>query len=66
MRIEYVTDKAGHKKSVIIPYKEWERLVVEMEKQRYLLGLKGALTEVDAALAGKKAVKTAREFLDEL
>ncbi len=26
MRVQYIYDEAGNRKSVIIPYKEWERI----------------------------------------
>lgn len=66
MQIQYITDTKGHKKNVVIPYKEWERLMKEMRKQRVLLGLKEAVTEVKAMLAGKKKMKTIDELINEL
>ena len=66
MQIEYITDKAGHKKSVVVPYREWEKLLKEMEKQRVLLGVKGAVSEVNQMLAGRKKERSLQELLDEL
>ncbi len=66
MEIQYITDKKGHKKNVIIPYKEWDKLMKEMKKQRVLLGLKEAVSDVKAMIAGKKKMKTLDELINEL
>ena len=66
MEIQYITDKKGHKKNVIIPYKEWEKLMKEMKKQRVLLGLKEAVSDVKAMIAGKKKMKTLDKLINEL
>ena len=66
MEIQYITDKKGKKKNVVIPYKDWERLIKEMQKQRVLLGLKEAVSEVKAMLAGKKKMKTIDELINGL
>ncbi|MBI5740897.1 MAG: hypothetical protein HZA16_09260 [Nitrospirae bacterium] len=66
MEIQYITDTKGHRKNVVVPYKEWERLMKEMKKQRVLLGLKEAVSEAKAVLAGKKKMKTLDELLNEL
>ncbi len=66
MQIQYITDKKGHKTNVVIPYKEWEHLMKEIQKQRILLGLKEAVSEVKAMLTGKKKMRTIEEIIDEL
>ena len=66
MQVQYITDKKGHKTNVVIPYKEWEHLIKEMQKQRVLLGLKEAVSDVKAMLAGKKKMKTIEDLLNEL
>ncbi|MDO8283335.1 MAG: hypothetical protein Q7U10_12065 [Thermodesulfovibrionia bacterium] len=66
MGIQYITDTKGHRKNVVIPYKEWETLMKEMQKQRVLLGLKEAVSEVKAMAAGKKKMRTFKELIDEL
>ena len=66
MQVQYITDKKGHKTNVVIPYKEWEHLMEEMRKQRVLLGLKEAVSDVKAMLAGKKKMKTIEELINEL
>ena len=54
MQVQYITDKKGHKTNVVIPYKEWEYLMKEMQKQRILLGLKEAVSDVKAMLVALK------------
>ncbi len=66
MEIQYITDKKGHRKNVIVPYKEWEKLMREIKKQRVLLGLKDAVSEVKAMIAGKRKMKTIDELMNEL
>ena len=66
MQIQYITDKKGHKTNVVIPFKDWEHLMKEMQKQRVLLDLKEAVSEVKTMLAGKKKMKTIEELINEL
>lgn len=66
MQVQYITDKKGHKTNVVIPFKEWEHLMKEMQKQRVLLGLKEAVSEVKTMLSGKKKIKTIEDIIDEL
>jgi len=66
MQIQYMTDRKGHKTNVVIPLKEWEHLMKEMQKQRILLGLKDAVSDVKAMLAGRKKMKTIEELINEL
>ena len=61
-----VNDKKGHKTNVVIPYKEWEHLVKEMQKQRLLLGLKEAVSEVKTIMSGKKKMRTIEDLINEL
>jgi hypothetical protein len=50
LNIRYVTDKAGRRKEVIVPYKTWTGITEELEalreKQKILLGLRQACREV--------------------
>ncbi|OGL46022.1 MAG: hypothetical protein A2W05_10485 [Candidatus Schekmanbacteria bacterium RBG_16_38_10] len=66
MQVQYITDKKGHKTNVVIPYKEWEHLVKEMQKQRLLLGLKEAVSEVKTIMSGKKKMRTIEDLINEL
>jgi len=66
MQVQYITDKKGHKTNVVIPYKEWEHLMKEIQKQRVLLGLKEAVSEVKTIMSGKKKMRTIEELINEL
>lgn len=66
MQIQYITDKKGHKTNVVIPFKDWEHLMKEMQKQRVLLGLKEVVSEVKAMLTGKEKMKTIENLINEL
>ncbi len=77
---QYITDKKGRKKAVIIPIKEWEmyKKVLNLEeegeedntpvftKAEVLSNLKEAVEEVKLYRQGKIQLQTAEEFLEEL
>ncbi|RDB03115.1 hypothetical protein [Runella aurantiaca] len=77
---QYITDKKGRKKAVIIPIKEWEmyKKVLNLEeegeedtppvftKAEVLANLKEAVEEVKLYRQGKIQLQTAEEFLEEL
>jgi hypothetical protein len=76
---QYITDKKGRKKAVIIPIKEWEMykkaLNLEEEgeknipvftKAEVLTNLKEAVEEVKLYRQGKIQLQTAEDFLEEL
>jgi len=66
--IRYVTDEAGNKKAVQIPFEEWEQileLLAELEELRSLRNsLKTAFQEVEDIKKGKSSRITLSEFLD--
>jgi prefoldin subunit 5 len=68
--IQYIVDHKGFKKSVVVPFKEWEALQKEKEllqnKIKFLEELKDSVNEVKKTLAGKKKTKALSDFLDEL
>jgi len=78
--LQYITDKKGHKKAVIIPIKEWEKyqkalnlLEAKQEseapvftKKEVLTSLKEAVEEVKLYREGKIELQTADNFLKEL
>lgn len=66
MQIQYITDNKGHKTNVVVPYKEWEHLMQEIQKQKMLLGLKKAVSEIKVMKSGKKKLRSMEELLDEL
>ncbi len=68
--IKYVTDTAGRRKEVIVPYRTWTNITGELqalkEKQRILLDLQQACREVKKQEKGELEEQTLDEFLDEL
>lgn len=78
--LQYITDKRGRKKAVIIPIKEWEKyqkaLDLLQEKQELeapiftkdeiITNLKEAVEEVKLYRQGKIELQTAEDFLAEL
>jgi len=70
LHLEYITDKRGKAKSVIIPRKEWDFLQNDYirlkNKLAVLLGLSEAMREVRDIQSGKKKAKSLSAFLNEL
>ena len=68
--IKYVTDTAGKRKEVIVPYQTWTIITEELEalreKQAILLGLQQACREIKKQERGELKEQTLDEFLDEL
>ncbi|MGE5341497.1 MAG: hypothetical protein ACM3SY_08440 [Candidatus Omnitrophota bacterium] len=69
-KVKYVTDSAGNRKEVIIPYETWASIKEELEalreKQKILFGLQQACREIKKQKKGLIKEKTMDEFLDEL
>jgi hypothetical protein len=70
MNIQYITDKKGKPKAVIIPIKEWEEMKAEHERIRNKLevlhGMEDALQEVQEIKEGKrKKGRKLSDFLNE-
>ena len=67
--IQFIVDQEGHKKSVIVPYKQWEEMNLRYEKLQnkvqVLTGIKDALKEVAEARKTGKKLPTLTEFLNE-
>jgi hypothetical protein len=70
LHIEYITDKKGRTKSVVLPRKEWEAFNAAFNKMKnkldVLIGLKNAMHEVRLIQSGRRKGKTLKEFLDEM
>lgn len=68
--IKYVTDSAGRRKEVIVPYQTWTVITEEIEalreKQDVFFGLQRACREVKAQERGELPEQTLDEFLNEL
>ncbi|GAA4439090.1 hypothetical protein GCM10023188_35150 [Pontibacter saemangeumensis] len=67
--IQFIVDNEGHKKSVIVPYKQWEELNQRYEKLNnkvhILTGIKEALEEVAHSRKTGKKLQTLSDFLNE-
>ncbi len=68
--IKYVTDTAGKRTEVIVPYRTWTNITGELqalkEKQRILFDLHQACREVKKQEKGELEEQTLDEFLNEL
>lgn len=67
--IQFIIDDEGHKKSVIVPYKQWEELNQRYEKLnnkvQVLTGVQEAMKEVAQARKTGKKLQTLTDFLNE-
>lgn len=71
---QYITDSLGQKISVILPIKDYERLISIVEDSEYeepskeeiLQGIKNGLTEARLHQEGKIQLRTLQELIDEL
>lgn len=70
LHLEYLTDKKGKTKAVVIPLKEWDFFHKEYlqtkNKLAVLTGLRSALKEVREIQRGKKKAKSLSDFLNEV
>ncbi len=70
LKIEYITDKKGRQKSVIISRKQWENYEADFNRMknkiRVLTGLNEALDEVNEIQNGRKKGKSLKQIIDEL
>ena len=67
--IQYVTDEAGNKQAVVIPFDEWQKLLKELaelsELRAFKENLNAAFKEVEKIKEGKSPRITLSEFLNE-
>jgi phage shock protein A len=67
--IQFIIDQEGHKKSVIVPYKQWEELNQRYEKLhnkvKILTGIQDAMKEIEQARKTGKKLQTLTDFLSE-
>ncbi len=67
--IQYIIDNDGHKKSVIVPFKQWEEMNQRYQKLnnkvQILTGITEAMKEVKQSRKSGKKLQTLRNFLDE-
>ncbi len=69
MNIEYITDRKGKRKSIIISERDWNKVndnySKKIKKLEILLDIKKSLHEVELHKKGKKKLKTLDELLNE-
>lgn len=68
--IQYVNDSKGKLQSVLLPAKEWKKILSKLETSEQQLRVKNdfvaALKEVELMEKGKMKKRTFNELLDEL
>ncbi len=69
VKIQYVTDEEGNKKTVMIPKEEWKKVekqfLERIEFTSLNSNLRAAFLEVQEMIKGNKKGQTLEEFLDE-
>jgi uncharacterized protein YwlG (UPF0340 family) len=73
LSFQYVTDVSGQKNAVLLNFKDWERIMKDLEeldklkdKQMFFLGLKDAFEEVKLIKQGKKKPNSLKDLIHEL
>ena len=70
LHIEYITDRSGKTRSVVIPNREWEQFRTEYERMKnklsVLTGIRDAFKEVKEIQRGQKKAKSLSDFLNEV
>jgi hypothetical protein len=67
--LKYMVDEKGHKTSVLVPIKTWDKINEDyyklQNKLNFILGLKEAFNEVKTAKKTGKKLQTLKDFLRE-
>ena len=70
---QYVTDISGQKNAVLLNFKDWERIMRDLEeldrlkdKQLFFIGLKDAFEEVKLIKQGKQKPNSFKDLIHEL
>lgn len=70
MQLSYITDIKGRTEAVIIPKKDWDKMLKEhaltQKKLEILTGISQGLNEVALHRQGKKKLRTLADFLNEV
>jgi|GEM_PF-1925943 len=73
LSFQYVTDVSGQKNAVLLNFKDWERIMKDLEeldklkdKQMFFLGLKDAFEEVKLIKQEKKKPNSLKDLIHEL
>ncbi|MCS7035166.1 MAG: hypothetical protein RMJ33_09820 [Saprospiraceae bacterium] len=69
IQVQYLTDEAGNKQAVVVPFEEWQEILRELAEFHALHAfrrrLKTGFAEVNAIRRGKAPRTTLIEFLNE-
>jgi hypothetical protein len=69
-KLKYITDEAGKRQEVVVPFKTWKSITEELEllreKQQILFGLQQACREAKMQEEGKLPEQALDDFLNEL
>ncbi len=67
--IKYMVDEKGHKTSVLVPIKTWDKINDNYQKLqkklKVITGIKSALNEVNKTKAAGKKLQTLKDYLSE-
>ena len=70
LHVKYITDMKGDRTGVLIPFKEWTKIISGYRNVKQCRTLKSgfddAFREIEAIRKGKTKPVTLRRFLDEL
>ena len=66
MKLSYIIDSEGNKKSVIISIKDWENIERGLEKLALLEEMKDGFKEIKQLKKGKSKIKATQQLLDKL
>ena len=73
LSFQYVTDISGQKNAVLLNFKDWERIIKDLEeldklkdKQLFFLGLREAFEDVKLIKQGEKKPNSFKNLIDEL
>ncbi len=69
-KLKYITDEAGKRQEVVVPFKTWKSITGELEtlreKQQILFGLQQACREAKLQEEGRLPEQSLDNFLNEL
>ena len=67
--IKYMVDEKGHKTSVLVPKKTWDKINDNYQKLqkklKVITGIKSAFNEVNKTKAAGKKLQTLKDYLSE-
>ncbi len=64
-KVQYLLNEKGEKASVLLPFKQWEKIQTLLRKQEVLLGIKSAFVEIREAKNNGEQLQSLTDFIDE-